>query len=323
MTFNFSKTNMSLETINKYLESQGIELTSDEKKQIKTIFQESDTWNAVERSEGKDGILNSIEASTFSLKINNALPKLKAKIDSLIENLGLKFEAPKRDDEVAPAVSTRVDISNYETVQETENIKAEITEYSRDDILNIAIDQTIKRMPELKGIDSASKRINIIKKKFPDVYNKALNKANKVTDMVMKNCKKYNITELTPIIVTMLSVETGGFCFTPRVMKNSRSQYKGVMQVNLDAIKTLYKDKSSSNARFIEELKGKYKTPGELYSAIQTNVELGLQVGILFFKTKLRGTGGNVAKGIKSYCGGQYSYDYSLKTPDKINIHEM
>lgn len=323
MTFNFSKTNMSLETINKYLESQGIELTSDEKKQINTIFQESDTWNAVERSEGKDGILNSIEASTFSLKINNALPKLKAKIDSLIENLGLKFEAPKRDDEVAPAVSTRVDISNYETVQETENIKAEITEYSRDDILNIAIDQTIKRMPELKGIDSASKRINIIKKKFPDVYNKALNKANKVTDMVMKNCKKYNITELTPIIVTMLSVETGGFCFTPRVMKNSRSQYKGVMQVNLDAIKTLYKDKSSSNARFIEELKGKYKTPGELYSAIQTNVELGLQVGILFFKTKLRGTGGNVAKGIKSYCGGQYSYDYSLKTPDKINIHEM
>ena len=178
-------------------------------------------------------------------------------------------------------------------------------------------------MPELKEIDSASKRINIIKKKFPDVYNKALNKANKVTDMVMKNCKKYNITELTPIIVTMLSVETGVFCFTPRVMKNSRSQYKGVMQVNLDAIKTLYKDKSSSNARFIEELKGKYKTPGELYSAIQTNVELGLQVGILFFKTKLRGTGGNVAKGIKSYCGGQYSYDYSLKTPDKINIHEM
>lgn len=125
MTFNFSKTNMSLETINKYLESQGIELTSDEKKQINTIFQESDTWNAGERSEGKDGILNSIEASTFSLKINNALPKLKAKINSLIENLGLKFEAPKREIEAAPRDNTRVDISNYETVQETNVINEE------------------------------------------------------------------------------------------------------------------------------------------------------------------------------------------------------
>ena len=125
MTFNFSKTNMSLETINKYLESQGIELTSDEKKQINTIFQESDTWNAVERSEGKDGILNSIEASTFSLKINNALPKLKTKINSLIENLGLKFEAPEREIEAAPRDNTRVDISNYETVQETNVINEE------------------------------------------------------------------------------------------------------------------------------------------------------------------------------------------------------
>lgn len=128
MTFNFSKTNMSLETINKYLESQGIELTSDEKKQINTIFQESDTWNDVERNEGKDGILNSIEASTFSLKINNALPKLKAKIDSLIENLELKFEAPKRENEVAQPVSTRVEtIETAETVKtaETSSTKSE------------------------------------------------------------------------------------------------------------------------------------------------------------------------------------------------------
>ncbi len=121
MTFNFSKTNMSLETINKYLESQGIELTSDEKKQINTIFQESDTWHAVERSEGKDGILNSIEASTFSLKINNALPKLKAKIDSLIENLGLKFEAPEREIEAAPRDNTRVKNVEREVNENVEN----------------------------------------------------------------------------------------------------------------------------------------------------------------------------------------------------------
>lgn len=121
MTFNFSKTNMSLETINKYLESQGIELTSDEKKQINTIFQESDTWNAGKRSEGKDGILNSIEASTFSLKINNALPKLKAKIDSLIENLGLKFEAPEREIEAAPRDNTRVENVEREVNENVEN----------------------------------------------------------------------------------------------------------------------------------------------------------------------------------------------------------
>ena len=140
--------------------------------------------------------------------------------------------------------------------------------------------------------------------------------------MVIKNCKKYEVSDLTPVVTTMLGVETGGFVFSAKNLnkKGKPGCPKGSMQTDLDAINTLYNDNKSSDVKFVKELKSKYKTPGALYTAIQSDVELGLQVGILVFKAKIRGAGGNVAKGVKSYCGNQYKYDYSLKTPNTVTV---
>ncbi len=325
MRFDFTGIKTNLEGINKYLESNGIKLSDDESQQLVSIFNKVDTSIYKEGEQGyNDGKLDLAEENEFKKQIASLLPKIADKTnaffsgirDKYLNSVAKKYMEAKTD-------ATRVDESNIATVEKV-YVSTKVTNnkmnYSRSDILEIAVDQAIKRMPELKHINPASKRIDIAKRKYPQAYNKALNKANTVTDMVIKNCNKYDVSDLTPVIMTMLGVETGGFNFSSRVMKNPKSQFKGVMQTNLDAINALYNDNKSRDVKFVKELKSKYKTPSALYTAIQSDVELGLQVGILFLKTKIRGAGGNVARGVKSYCGNQYKYDYSLKTPSTVTV---
>ena len=325
MGFDFTGIKTNLEGINKYLESNGIKLSDDESQQLISIFNKVDTSVYKEGEQGyNDGQLDFLEENEFKKQIASLLPKIADKTNAFFSGIRDKFlnGVTKKYTE-AQTDATRVDKSNIATVEKVYNSAEDINNkmnYSRSDILEIAVDQAIKRMPELKHINPASKRIDIAKRKYPQAYNKALNKANTVTDMVIKNCKKYKVSDLTPVVMTMLGVETGGFNFSSRVMKNPHDRNKGVMQTDLDAIKSLYNDNKSSDVKFVKELKSKYKTPGALYTAIQSDVELGLQVGILVFKAKIRGAGGNVAKGVKSYCGNQYKYDYSLKTPNTVTV---
>ena len=335
MPFDFSKTNMSLETINKYFESQGIELTSDEKKQINTIFQASDTWDDEQKAKGSDGVLNATEAALFVTKLASFSQKIKDGVNNLIKGLGLEFKPVRKEIEATPVDATRVtntekevleNISNnkksvdaIEALSKTRNINNSM-HYSKASILEIALDQAIRRMPEVKNLKTAPERINKVKTKYPYAYKKALEKANYVTDMVMKNCKKYEIADLMPVVTAMLGYESGGFVFLPKVMVHGKSQFKGVMQVSKGMIKDIYNDTSSSDVKFVQELKSKYKTPEKLYDKIQSNVELGLQVGILVFKLKLRLANGNVARGVKNYCGDQYKYDYPLKVPTTVTV---
>ena len=324
MGFDFTGVKANLEGINQYLESNGIKLSDNESQQLASIFNKVDSSVHKEGEQGyKDGNLDFIEENEFKKQIASILPKIADKTNAFFTGIRDKFLNSVANKYMeAKSDATRVDNSNTVTAQKLYTSKAvnEKMNYSRSDILNIAIDQAIKRMPELKNINPASKRIEIAKQKYPQAYSKALDKANTVTDMVMKNCSKYEVADLTPVVITMLGVETGGFNFSSRVMKNPKSQFKGVMQTNLDAIKSLYNDSKSSDAKFIKELKSKYKTPNALYTAIQTDVELGLQVGILVFKAKIRGAGGNVAQGVKNYCGNQYKYDYPLKTPNAVTV---
>lgn len=324
MGFDFAGIKTNLEGINKYLESNGIKLSDEESQQLVSIFNKVDTSVYKEGEQGyNDGQLDIQEENEFKKQIESILPKIADKTNAFFSGIRDKFLNNVANKYMeATTDATRVDNSNTVTVQKlyTSKVVNDKMNYSRNDILNIAVDQVIKRMPELKNINPASKRINIAKQKYPQAYNKALAKANAVTDMVMKNCSKYEVADLTPIVTTMLGVETGGFNFSSKVMKNPKSQFKGVMQTNLDAIKSLYNDSKSSDAKFVKELKAKYKTPNALYTAIQTDVELGLQVGILVFKAKIRGAGGNVAQGVRNYCGNQYKYDYPLKTPNVVTV---
>ena len=327
MGFDFTGIKTNLEGINKYLESNGIKLSDDESQQLVSIFNKVDTSTYKEGEQGyNDGKLDFAEENEFKKQIASLLPKIADKTNAFFSGIRNKFlNGVTNEYTEAQTDATRVDNSNTVTLAEA-YVSAKVINnrmnYSRSDILEIAVDQVIKRMPELKNIKPDSKRIDITKRKYPQAYNKALKKANTVTDMVIKNCKKYEVSDLTPVVTTMLGVETGGFVFSAENLnkKGKPGCPKGSMQTDLDAINTLYNDNKSSDVKFVKELKSKYKTPGALYTAIQSDVELGLQVGILVFKAKIRGAGGNVAKGVKSYCGNQYKYDYSLKTPNTVTV---
>lgn len=152
-------------------------------------------------------------------------------------------------------------------------------------------------------------------------------KVKGVTNMVSALSEKYGVDP--EIIAGILNVESGGYVFSDKVMKNPGRQYKGVMQVDFETIECMYADPNAwktkgnkltkhqyavsydhkhfaaDDAR-INELKKKYKTPQELYKAIQSDVSLGVEVGIMAFKGKLSRAKGYTSQAVKQYCAGQY-----------------
>ncbi len=148
-----------------------------------------------------------------------------------------------------------------------------------------------------------------------------------ITNMVSALSEKYGVDP--EIIAGILNVESGGYVFSDKVMKNPGRQYKGVMQVDLETLECMYADPNdwktkgskltkhqyavsydhrhyaADDAR-IAELKKEYPTPEALYEAIQSDVSLGVEVGIMAFKGKLSRTKGYTSQAVKQYCAGQY-----------------
>ncbi len=165
------------------------------------------------------------------------------------------------------------------------------------------------------------------------------------TKMVLEMSDKYEVADLAPVFIQMICHESGfDFDYT---LEKKNSQYKGVMQVGIDAICSIYGQgiekpidrgdgkliKSSySNDAYeaeqkrclkkdierINELKKKYPTPESLYEAIKTDVELGVEVGILTYKIKLAYSKGNVAAAQKKYCCGQYTCEIPTTVPRTV-----
>ncbi|MBS4760856.1 MAG: hypothetical protein KHX03_09190 [Clostridium sp.] len=165
-------------------------------------------------------------------------------------------------------------------------------------------------------------------------YNKVLKhvskkasgeKAHGIANMVCSLSEKYGIDP--EITVAILEKETGGYNFKDSVMVNPGKQYKGVMQVDKTTIECMYADgdawkKMKSGTRKailsydhrhfkadderIAELKKKYPTEDALYQAIQKDVSLGVEVGIMAYKGKLSRAKGDTRKALAQYCGSQY-----------------
>lgn len=322
MGFDFTGVKTNLEGIKNYLDANGVKLSDDDTKSLESIFTQADTSTHEESNEEyNNGELDLEEQMVFKNLLPQNLENLKNKISSFFNGINekilekaIKSEATEPTDAIKDERPKFVPIKN-------KSIKHTIS-YTKEDIYLIAIDQCIKRTPELKNIQPASKRINTATKKYPALINKNSQKAKQVTDMVMRLCTEYDVPELVPVITSMLGTETGGFNFSAKVL-NKNGKFgcpKGSMQTDLNTIGALYKDEKSSDVQFIKKLKSKYKTPNALYRAIQTDVELGLQVGILIFKQKLRANGGSIKAAVRAYCGGSYRYDYPTKVPDKIDV---
>lgn len=158
-------------------------------------------------------------------------------------------------------------------------------------------------------------------------------KAVDITNMVCSLSDKYGMDP--EITVAILEKETGGYNFSGKVMQNRKSQYKGVMQVDYTSIECMYADSDDaknpkllakrSNPQIkhrlavagdhrhysydqtrIDQLKKLYPTPQALYKAIQSDVSLGLEVGIMAYKGKMSRCGGNTRAALKAYCGNSY-----------------
>ena len=148
-----------------------------------------------------------------------------------------------------------------------------------------------------------------------------------IANMVCALSDRYGID--AEITAAILRKETGGYQFTDKVMVHGESKYKGVMQVDLTTIECMYanyndwktkgkqltaheyavsydhKHFASDDAR-IAELKKLYPTPEDLHLAIQKDVSLGVEVGIMAYKGKLSKHKGNTRKALAEYCGSQY-----------------
>ena len=147
-----------------------------------------------------------------------------------------------------------------------------------------------------------------------------------ISNMICKLSDKYQIDP--EIIATILANETGGFVFIAKVM-SGRENYKGVCQVDRDVVDCLYADTDyrynkkypskrdealsydtrhwqQDKAR-VKELKKKYPTSKALWNAIQKDVSLGLEIGIIGFKMKLHYQKGNTVKALSDYCHGKYT----------------
>lgn len=97
-----SSQKLTLENVNKYLETQGVNLSEQDKKQVASIFKESDNLD------NKKGELNTFEAMNFSNLIEKVLPNIREKIDNFIHELGLAFKPERRPIAEEKADATRV-----------------------------------------------------------------------------------------------------------------------------------------------------------------------------------------------------------------------
>ena len=180
-------------------------------------------------------------------------------------------------------------------------------------------------------------------KKFVENYTKE--KGNRsanikeITNMICKLSDDYGIDP--EIIATILAHETGGFVFTADVMSR-RTNYKGVGQVDRDVVDCLYADENykydkkyptkrdaalsydtrhwKQDAQRIYQIKAKYPTSSALWAAIQKDVSLGLEVGIIAYKMKLHGANGDTHKALYNYCHGQYTLAKNNTAQNKYNI---
>jgi hypothetical protein len=147
-----------------------------------------------------------------------------------------------------------------------------------------------------------------------------------ITNMICQLSDNYQIDP--EITATILANETGGFVFTPKVL-SARENYKGVGQVDRNVVDCLYADTDYKyNKKYptkrdealsydtrhwqqdktrVEQIKNKYPTSNALWAAIQKDVSLGLEIGIIAFKMKLHSRKGNTVEALRDYCSGQYS----------------
>lgn len=289
-----------------------------ERKKFNTIFNECDIYNDAKKSNGKDGHLNNKEIATFLVKISAVIPKIREKI----------FSSQNYEKEINDRMKQEPDALRVE------KLPIPVKGQSKFNIVKTAeITTTVQTLIE-NGARAHGNKLSE-------------EKIKEMTLMVVQLCSEYQISDLAPVITQILSNETGGFVFNDKVLKNSGKSFKGCMQVDLETCCCIYGMSQSSFKDFddkirqskakkqiyeydqqhhffqdrvrIKELEKKYPTPKALYQAIQKDIALGLEVGIIAFKAKLSRSKGSVSGAVAQYCGNQYRANLT-GVPKTVNV---
>lgn len=218
MPFDFSNTKMNLEGINKYLESQGIKLTDSEKKQMNTIFQESDTWNDEQKANGSDGVLNATESALFVTKMASFSQKIKDGVNNLIKGLGLEFKPVRKEIEATSADATRVNNPVKDLIENISNNNGSVHKADKLTRFNTRI--ATNTSMTLKNPAVFDKEV------FSQALNSLLKNNSKMKNMgsafVSSSTKDLFKKPLNPFIVVAIAIhESAGGTSKPALQKNN------------------------------------------------------------------------------------------------------
>lgn len=173
-----------------------------------------------------------------------------------------------------------------------------------------------------------NKVLNYVRKEYKRQHSNRIDEKETkiISNMVCAMSDRYGIDP--ELIALILGHESGGFVFEKKVMDpEDKPSIKGVMQVHIDMIETMYANPKDANnpkltekqkriagdnrhfradAKRIAELKTQYPNAKDLFNAIKKDVTLGLEVGIMAYKAKLSRHSGNTIGALREYCGNQY-----------------
>ena len=245
-----------------------------------------------------------------------------------LENLDEFIRAPKKASKKSKAANKTETAS---TTNKSKNDSSKKT-LNVSNIRKQTSDVALKRA--IKGINTKYEKLTEMKDLNQRENVQKL--AKREIERVVQKCQKYNMLELAPIIAFRLGEETGGYVY-PGESKEKKSlhspdgTYFGSMQVDNTVLECIYGENSknkrikydyehyySNDEKFINIIKKQYPTIQKLKDAMKTDVDLGLEIGILYFRSRLRFAKGNVNAAHEKYCGR--SIPSKVPHPKNFNV---
>lgn len=292
MTLDSSK-KLTLASVNDYLASKGIKLSTQDKKRIASIFTKSDNCD------NKKGELNVLEANKFAILVGSTLPKIKQCVNQFLNDLGLAIKPARKEIPAERNDATRVDNTQSLIAANTSKLhKTENTTTSK---------------------QSSTNTIDMVRKEAQNKKIKLSNEDLKYWSTHIDNiAKRYNVP--AALMVAIVSRETG---FTKHV---NSSNGAGPMGVTTIAVKDFFPSKDNGWTKIYQNMDGKLlndilntrtkdgrkiTSPQQLRAECAKNDKLGMQVGLLAFEM-------NYCKAVAKKIYGKADYNTIPKAIQKI-----
>lgn len=292
MTLDSSK-KLTLASVNDYLASKGIKLSTQDKKRIASIFTKSDNCD------NKKGELNVLEANKFAILVGSTLPKIKQCVNQFLNDLGLAIKPARKEIPAERNDATRVD--NTQSLIAANTSKLHKTENTT----------TSKQF--------STNTIDMVRKEAQNKKIKLSNEDLKYWSTHIDNiAKRYNVP--AALMVAIVSRETG---FTKHV---NSSNGAGPMGVTTIAVKDFFPSKDNGWTKIYQNMDGKLlndilntrtkdgrkiTSPQQLRAECAKNDKLGMQVGLLAFEM-------NYCKAVAKKIYGKADYNTIPKAIQKI-----